>query len=174
MILLWNYVLIVSCSRTGRMEAKGCAKPAVWKEARRFFYWALRSKVVKAQHTKAIQEASPSLDKDAAKDLLFSLLPPTINVKDNRAMTEALEALNLQATLKELREADIARQVASFLRSPNRKAALNGLLSAAQSLTNDERALLRSALSSSAVEHSPGELAKGKNISKRLLTLCMT
>lgn len=140
------------------MEAKGCAKPAVWKEARRFFYWALRYKVVKASHTKALQEASPSLAKDAAQDLLFSLLPPTTNVKDNRAMTEALEALNLETTLNELREAEITRQVVSFMRSPNRKAALNGIVNAAQSLTNDERALLRSLLTPSTAEHSPGKL----------------
>lgn len=155
--ILYDLNIDCTCSRTGRMEAKGCAKPAVWKDARRFFYWALRRKVILSSHIGAILDASPSLSKDAAKELLFTLLPSTTNIKDNRAMTEALEKLNLDTTVTELREAEITRQVVSFMRSPNRKAALNGLLSAAQSLTDDEKALLRSTLASSSVEHSPGE-----------------
>lgn len=31
--------------RVGRMEAKGCAKRAVWRESRRFFYWRLRRRI---------------------------------------------------------------------------------------------------------------------------------
>ena len=135
------------------MEAKGCAKPAVWKEARRFFYWALRRKIAQLNHIKAIQEVSPAISRSEAKDLLLSLLPATLNPKDNQAITEALERLDIESTLSEIREAEITRKVVSFLESPNRKAALNGLLSAAQSLTDDERALLRSALASS--DHSP-------------------
>jgi hypothetical protein len=140
-------------SRVGRMEAKGCAKPAVWKEARRLFYWALRRKVAQLNHIKTIQEASPTISRSDAKDLLFSLLPATLDPKNNHAMTQALEKLNIESTLSELREAEIARQITAFIRSPNRKAALNGLLSAAQSLTDDERALFRSAVTS--VDHSP-------------------
>ena len=136
------------------MEAKGCAKAAVWKEARRFFYWALRRKITQLNHIKAIQEASPTISRSDAKDLLFSLLPVTINPKDNHAITEALERLDIESTLSGIREAEIARQVTSFLSSPNRKAVFNGLLSVAQSLTDDERSLLRSTLTSS-VDHSP-------------------
>jgi len=139
--------------RVGRMEAKGCAKPAVWREARRFFYWALRRKIAQLKHLKAIQEASPAVSRSDAKDLLFSLLPATLDPKDNLAFTEALESLDIEPTLSKVREAEITRQVASFMRSPNRKAAFNGILSAAQSLTDDERALLRTALTSS-VDHS--------------------
>lgn len=140
-------------SRAGRMEAKGCAKPAVWKDSRRFFYWALRRKIAQLKHIKAIQEASPAVSRSDAKDLLFSLLPATLDPKDNLAFTEALERLDVDPTLSEIREAEITRQVASFMRSQNRKAAFNGILSAAQSLTDDERALLRTALTSS-VDHS--------------------
>lgn len=135
------------------MEAKGCAKPAVWKEARRFFYWALRRKVAQLNHIRAIQEASPAISRSDAKDLLFSLLPATLDPKNSHAMTEAIERLDLDPTLSELREAEIARQITAFISSPHRKAALNSLLSAAQSLTDDERTLFRSALAS--VDHSP-------------------
>lgn len=128
------------------MEAKGCAKPAVWKEARRFFYWALRQKVVRSDYAKAIQAASPSITRDDAKNLVLSLLPPTIDIKDNRAVAEALETVDLEETLTELRDAEVSRQVSSFIQSNSRKAALNGLISSAQSLTEEERALLRTAL----------------------------
>lgn len=97
------------------------------------------------------------MTKVAAEELLFSLLPPTTDIKNDHSMTTALEAVSLEASLNELRSAEISRQVASFMQSPNRKAALTGLLSAAQSLTSDERALLRSALSTTAAEHSPGK-----------------
>ena len=138
------------------MEAKGCAKPAEWKEARRYFYWALRQKITKSTYLKAITDASPSLSRDDATKLLFSLLPPTLDIKDNRAVAEALEALDLESSLTDLRNGEITRQVSDFMRSPNRKAALAGLLHAAQSLTNEERTLLQAALSASSVDHSPG------------------
>lgn len=138
------------------MEAKGCAKPAEWKEARRYFYWALRQKITKSTYLKAITDASPSLSRDDATKLLFSLLPPTLDIKDNRAVAEALEALDLESSLTDLRNGEITRQVSDFMCSPNRKAALAGLLHAAQSLTNEERALLQAALSTSSVDHSPG------------------
>jgi len=111
-------------SRKGCMEAKGCAKPAVWKEARCFFYWALRQKNSQLKHIKAIQESSPAVSSTDAKGLLFSLLPATLDSKDNLAFTEALERPDIEPTLSEIQEAEITCQVTSFLRSQNRKATL--------------------------------------------------
>jgi acetyl-CoA carboxylase / biotin carboxylase 1 len=137
------------------MEAKGCAKPAVWKDARKFFYWALRSKLVRSTYIQQILAASPSTSRAEANDLLFSLIAPTTNLSDNRAIAEAFEALDLESTLNELHSDEIARQVTEFIRSPNRKAALAGLVNAAQLLTDDEKAILQSALGS-ASNSSPG------------------
>lgn len=128
------------------MEAKGCAIPTVWKEARRRFYWALRQKVIRSEYAKAIQDASPTITRDDAKNLVLSLLPATLNIKDHRAVAEALEAHDIEETVTELRDAEVSRQVSSFILSSSRKAALNGLISAAQALTEEERALIRTAL----------------------------
>lgn len=141
--------------RTGRMEAKGCAKPAVWKDARRYFYWALRSKVVQSTSINEILSVSPTTSREEAKELLFSLIPPTTNAKDNRAVAEALEAVDLESTLSQLQSEDVTRQVAEFLQSSNRKAALAGLVTAAQALSDDEKAWLQAALRGDAPEGPP-------------------
>ncbi|KAF9515737.1 hypothetical protein BS47DRAFT_1371957 [Hydnum rufescens UP504] len=124
--------------RTGRMEAKGCAKPTVWKDARRFFYWALRSKLVRSGYIKQILAISPTTS------------------RDDRAVAEAFEALDLEPTLTELQSDEITRQVTELIRSPNRKAALAGLVDAARSLTEEEKSILQAALLSSSLSHSPG------------------
>jgi hypothetical protein len=80
---------------------------------------------VQLNHINAIQEASPTTPRSEAKDLLFSLLPATLNPKDNHAVTEALERLNIESTLSEIQEAEITRRIASLMRSPDRKAALS-------------------------------------------------
>lgn len=117
----------------------------------------LRQKVVKSTYVMAVVEASPTLSREDAKNLIYSLLPPTLNPKDDRAITQALEFLDIESTLSELRDAEITRQVTAFMRSNSRRAALTGLLNAARSLTDEKRALLRTALAaSSALETSPG------------------
>lgn len=138
------------------MEAKGCAKPAIWKDARRAFYWALRSKLIRSTHIQQILAASPSTTRAEANDLLFTLIPPTTNLKDDRAVAEAFETLDLESTLTELQSDEITRQVTELIRSPNRKAALAGLASAAQSLTEEEKALFQSALLGVSSNPSPG------------------
>jgi acetyl-CoA carboxylase/biotin carboxylase 1 len=138
------------------MEAKGCAKPAVWREARRYFYWALRHKIILSSYLEVLVKASPSLSRDNAAKLLFSLLAPTLNSKDNRAVAEALENLDLESTIAELRNAEVTRQVVDLIRSPNRKAALAGFVNAASWLTDEERSLLQSTLGSPSADHSPG------------------
>jgi acetyl-CoA carboxylase / biotin carboxylase 1 len=147
---------LISPSRTGRMEAKGCAKPTVWKDARRFFYWALRSKLVRSGYIKQILAISPTTSRAEANNLLFSLIPPTTNLKDDRAVAEAFEALDLEPTLTELQSDEITRQVTELITSPNRKAALAGLVDAARSLTEEEKTILQAALLSSSPSHSPG------------------
>lgn len=129
------------------MEAKGCAKPAVWKNARRYFYWALRAKLQRIKFLNQIVAASPGNTPDGANKLLSSLLPPAINAKDHRAVSEALEAIDLEPTLLELRSANVTRQVKDFLSSGNRKAALAGLINVVDSLNDEERVTLQTALS---------------------------
>ncbi len=129
------------------MEAKGCAKPAVWKNARRYFYWALRAKLQRMKFISQIIAASPTNTRDQPNKLLLSLLPPTINAKDHRAVSEALETINLEPTLSELRSINVTRQVKDILASSDRKAVLAGIIHVVDSLTDEERISLQTSLS---------------------------
>ncbi|KAF9503548.1 hypothetical protein BS47DRAFT_1402300 [Hydnum rufescens UP504] len=113
---------------TGHTEAKGYAKLTVWRDTWRFFYWALCSKLVRSGYIKQILAISPTTSQAEANNLLFSLIPPTTNLKDDQAVTEAFEVLNLELTLTELQSDEITRQVTELIRSPNQKVALAGLV----------------------------------------------
>ncbi|KAG8215027.1 acetyl-CoA carboxylase [Butyriboletus roseoflavus] len=88
--------------RTGRMEAKGCAKPAIWKEARRFFYWALRARVARSEALAQLADSNPEATPELLEKLLDSLVS-TVDRSDNRALANALEELDLTSTLVRLR-----------------------------------------------------------------------
>jgi hypothetical protein len=48
-------------SHTGRMETKNCAKPAMWKDARRYFYWALRTRITHSNLLEQIEDGNPEM-----------------------------------------------------------------------------------------------------------------
>lgn len=62
-----------SLSCVGRMEAKGCAKPAVWKDARRHFHWAVRGHTVKPAALAQIAEATPEPNLEYRARFLYNL-----------------------------------------------------------------------------------------------------
>lgn len=138
------------------MEAKGCAKPAEWKNARRYFYWALRARVARSTALARIQAASPQLSSEERSDVVDSLIPG-VDPEDRRAVAEALEAVDLAPTLSKLKAADVARQMVDLVLS-DRKAALEGFARSLESLNEDEKARLVKLIQSSAgAERSPGE-----------------
>ena len=58
------------------MEAKGCAKPCVWKDARRHFYWSLRARLARTAALAQLAEADPELSLAARVRLLVTPDPP--------------------------------------------------------------------------------------------------
>ncbi|KAF7370658.1 hypothetical protein MSAN_00698800 [Mycena sanguinolenta] len=80
--------------RTGRMEAKGCAKPAVWKDARRHFYWAVRSRVARSAALADIAAASPGTTFEYRSRLLNSIATIDSSTPP-RVVAEKLEKVGL-------------------------------------------------------------------------------
>ncbi|KZS94649.1 acetyl CoA carboxylase [Sistotremastrum niveocremeum HHB9708] len=137
--------------RTGRMEAKGCAKPTVWKDARRRFYWNLRARLAQESVLKQLQSANPDLSSHAASERLESLV--TSSSSDARAYAEELEQLDLKPTIVDL-QADHAAKQFSLLAAQNHKAALHSLVHVFGSLSEDDKVALLHSLQNSL--HSPG------------------
>lgn len=150
-----NYfvVLMSIISRVGRMEAKGCASPMVWKDARRRFYWSVRAKVAWSSAMAQLAEASPDSSIEYRTQLLQRLIGLE-DVTDRRTTAEALETLDLTATVAQLRADHLMRRVLT-LAHEDRKATLDGLVRLVDNLADDEKATLISALQNSG--RSPGE-----------------
>ncbi|KIK95000.1 hypothetical protein PAXRUDRAFT_413240 [Paxillus rubicundulus Ve08.2h10] len=137
--------------RTGRMEAKGCAKPAVWKEARRFFYWALRARIARSEALNQLTDSNPETTPELLEKLLNSLISVT-DPSDNRAVAAALEDLDLTSTLVKLRT-DYLLQRFLEVAQQDRKASIDGLVRLVDLLSYDEKQALQSSLQNS---RSPG------------------
>ncbi|KAI6098247.1 ClpP/crotonase-like domain-containing protein [Pisolithus croceorrhizus] len=110
--------------RTGRMEAKGCARPAVWKQARRYFYWRLRARLARSAAMDTLAEANP----EARPELLAKVLDSVVSISpvDDRALATAFEELDLTPQ--------------------DRKASIDGIVRLVDSFSDEERQLLQSAL----------------------------
>lgn len=127
-------------SRAGRMEAKGCAKPMVWRNARRHFYWALRARLARSAALAQIHSASPDSTPEYRSRLLDSLLAD-VESSDNQDIAVAIEGLNLEAALDQLHKDSITKGMLAMTQK-NRKAALEGILRLADVLSDDEKATL--------------------------------
>ncbi|KAH9933498.1 acetyl CoA carboxylase [Fomitopsis serialis] len=138
--------------RTGRMEAKGCASPMVWKDARRRFYWSVRAKVAWSIAMAQLAEASPDSTEEYRSTLLMRLTSLE-NLSDRRVMAEALEALDLTATLAQLKADHLMRRMLA-LAHEDRKATIDGLVRLVDNLADDEKATLITALQNAG--RSPG------------------
>jgi hypothetical protein len=55
-----------------RMETKSCAKPAMWKDARRHFYWALRARITHSSLLEQIEDGNPEMKSEERAALLDS------------------------------------------------------------------------------------------------------
>ena len=137
------------------MEAKGCAKPMVWKDARRRFYWALRAKVAWSSSMAQLEEASPGSTLDYRVKLLQSLTEVDTTT-DRRVAAEKYEALDLAPTLAQLRADHLTRQLLE-LSHEDRKATIGGLIRLVDNLSDEEKATLATALQAS--NRSPGQLS---------------
>ena len=139
-------------SRVGRMEAKGCAKPAVWKQARRQFYWALRAAIARSSALAQLAAAAPDYTVEQRSRLLDSLVQLEES-SNNNTIAEVLEAVDLKPTIAQLKGEYLSRQLLEASDS-DRKSLLSGLIQIVDGLVDDEKAVLLSALQNS--NRSPG------------------
>ncbi|KAH6915859.1 acetyl CoA carboxylase [Coprinopsis sp. MPI-PUGE-AT-0042] len=123
--------------RSGRMEAKGCAKPAVWKDARRHFYWALRAKIARSAALAQLADASPGTTYEYRARLLNNLANLEAN-SDPQQVSAALESLDINHAVMELRADYLVRQMLQ-LTQDDRKVALEGFSRLADGLAEEER-----------------------------------
>ena len=134
------------------MEAKGCAKPTVWKNARRHFYWAVRARVARSAALAALLEASPGTTYEYRSRLLDSIASID-STTDHREVSDKLEKLDINATLTQLRADHLVRNLIELVKD-DRKAAMDGLMRLCDNLADDERASLVNILQNA--NRSPG------------------
>ena len=129
------------------MEAKGCAKPTQWKNARRHFYWAIRARVARSAALADLTEASPDSSYEYRARLLDSVasLEPT---SDYREVAEKLDKLDLTRTVAQLKANHLARQLIE-LSKEDQKATMDGLLRFVDHLSEEDKACLVGVLQSS-------------------------
>jgi acetyl-CoA carboxylase/biotin carboxylase 1 len=130
--------------RAGRMEAKGCAKPAVWKDARRYFYWALRARIARSNLLEQIENGNPEMESEERAALLDSLIPDN-DLSNNRSLAEVLEQLDITPTLSRLKADHLLSHFAEVAEE-DRKASLDGLVRIIDSLSDGEKMTLQSAI----------------------------
>ena len=126
------------------MEAKGCARPAVWKNARRHFYWAVRARVARSRALAQIAEATPEANYEYRSRLLHSLAGIESST-DYRQTAESLEKLDLSQTVAQLKADYLLRQMVQLTKE-DRKVAIDGFLRLADTFSEDERATIATAL----------------------------
>jgi acetyl-CoA carboxylase/biotin carboxylase 1 len=126
------------------MEAKGCAKPVQWKNARRHFYWALRAQLGISAAVAKLTAVNPDISLVEAKRRIFDQIPHVTH-KDDRAVAEALDGIDLSDIIAQLTSARVTGQLISLVQS-HRKAGLAGLVGVVNALTEEERAALAVAL----------------------------
>lgn len=133
-------LLAFTTSRTGRMEAKGCAKAAIWKESRRYFYWAVRARVARSVGLAALLDASPN----STLDYRITLLNGMANLSESspdREIAEKLEKLDLAHTVSQLKTDHLIRRVIQLTKDDH-KTAMDGLSKLADNLSEQDRLAL--------------------------------
>jgi acetyl-CoA carboxylase / biotin carboxylase 1 len=130
------------------MEAKGCAKSAVWKNARRHFYWAVRARVARSVAIAQLEEVAPDSTFDYRSRLLDSLAAID-STTEYRQMADAIEKLDLSPTLAQLNADYLLRQVIELTKD-DRKAAMDSFMRLADTFSDEERAAMSAVLQSGA------------------------
>lgn len=128
------------------MQAKGCARPCKWKNARRYFYWALRARLSSTAALAQIAAAYPESSLEYRKEILRSVAP--LDDPDNKVVAEALETLDLTPTLTQLRAAHVVHELREVSRV-DRKAAVRGVMQLVDEMTDEEKASLVAAIQNS-------------------------
>ena len=130
------------------MEAKGCAKPVVWKESRRYFYWATRARLARSNALAQLAAASPSQPREYREELLYNLCGVN-GESDHRIATERLENLDLSPIITLLKGENVVHQLLA-----DRKCLIDGFVRVVEYLSEDEKATVLAALKNT--NASPG------------------
>jgi len=135
------------------MEAKGCAKATVWKNARRHFYWAVRARIARSAALASLEEASPGSTFEYRSRLLNNLaaIEPTT---EYRQVSEALEKLDLAQTIAQLKADCLMRRLVELTKE-DRKAAMDGFVRFADNLSDEERTSLVGILQNTSRSSAP-------------------
>ena len=136
----------------------------VWKDARRRFYWAVRAKVAWSSALAQLADASPDSTIEHREGLLQNLSEVDATT-DRQVAAEKLEALDLTATIAQLKAEYLLRRMLA-LAQEDRKATIGGLVRLVDNLEDDEKAALISALQNSA--RSPGSYSSCRLIKAKL------
>jgi acetyl-CoA carboxylase/biotin carboxylase 1 len=139
--------------RTGRMEAKGCAKPMVWKDARRHFYWAVRARVAQSSALAKMEQASPGSTFEYRTRLLNSLASVDATTP-YRTVAQAIEALDLKPTLARLKSEHLMQQMLA-LAHEDEKATIDGLASLINKLADEGKSSLITAIQNASRSSGP-------------------
>jgi acetyl-CoA carboxylase/biotin carboxylase 1 len=139
------------------MEAKGCAKSMLWKDARRRFYWTVRARLAKSRALDVIEAASPESSLDYRIQLLHTLASID-DATDNEAAAVALEGLDLTDTVSRLKGDHLATQL-SEMAQHDRKSTVDGLVRFVEGLSDEEKLTLRLALQTGPRQSEPPSYA---------------
>ena len=138
--------MLGASSRTGRMEAKGCAKRMEWTNARRYFYWAVRGRVARSSALGKLAEADPSLTYDQRRGILENSLSLDPGASP-QAVAEAYEAVDLKQTISKLKSEHLLGKLLA-LAEEDKQAAIDGLIGLVSGLGEEAKSALLSALRS--------------------------
>jgi acetyl-CoA carboxylase / biotin carboxylase 1 len=146
------------------MEAKGCAKPVVWKESRRYFYWATRARLARSNALAQLAAASPTQPREYREQLL-SELSGVNEESDHRIATERLENLDLSSVIAQLKGENVVHQLLG-----DRKSLIDGFVRVVEYLSEDEKATVLTALRNT--NASPG-LSDSRTLFSHLTDGCV-
>jgi acetyl-CoA carboxylase / biotin carboxylase 1 len=132
------------------MEAKGCAKPAVWKEARRYFYWATRARLARSNALAQLAAACPSQSREHREQLLNDLSGVT-GKSNHRAIVQATENLDLSSAVAQLKFEHLQQLLG------DRTNLVDGFVRLVDNLTQDEKATILAALKNRDVSPGPSD-----------------
>ena len=128
------------------MEAKGCAKSCVWKDARRRFYWLLRARLAESRLLNQLEKANPESTPQYRSQVIIHLLPMGSEMQER---AEKLETLDISSNVAQFRS-DYILQAVRKASQVDRKSAIGGILRFVEELTDDEKASLLTSIQNSA------------------------
>lgn len=123
------------------MEAKGCARRAVWKESRRFFYWRLRRRLNEENILSRYATANPDLSLQDRRTLIANLVE--CDLSSDREVAEWIEQNGpaVSAAIAAVRSAYVSSRIVSFAET-EKDGALQGLLAVLSTLSEEDKQAL--------------------------------